>query len=179
MAKVRNNSHTLIWALVAAHNALARQGVGSNFHYDKLATVGGTDFHTPTFTAITIDKANGTTLPTTIALANQLKYVLNAHMADGLPTGSVHAVVDSVNPITAADASDQTTVNTLLNQIKTKFNAHLTQATVHPNNDGTNGVATANATDLASSEALANALKTAVNAHMASAVATPSIVPVG
>jgi len=148
----------------------------------------------------TVTATNATDLPSTIALANQMAIIfgggpgvssgmLNASSAvagawlghindaDAVITpstngpGVAHKAQDTTNTLaTGVIASDQGTANTLLNLIKAKFNAHLTQAGVHFNNDGVNSVATADASDAASSQALANALKTSINAHMSNAL---------
>lgn len=60
-----------------------------------------------------------------------------------------------------------TTLNTLLNEIKTDINAHfiLTTGTVHTNSGVADVIATANATNTATRVALANAERTAVLSH--------------
>jgi hypothetical protein len=112
-------------------------------------------------------------LPSVIVMANNLFAEFNAHMASACSstTGQgAHLLADTTNgPLTTAAAVDQGTADTLLNAIKTAFNAHLTQSGVHAHNDGTNTVAAANATNLGTSITLANALQTAVNAHFAAA----------
>lgn len=60
-----------------------------------------------------------------VALANQIKARYeSAHRA----VASVHPTNDATNTIAAADATDQTSVNTLLNELKTDINAHITSA---------------------------------------------------
>lgn len=141
------------------------------FHGDQTpGTVSG-DPENPAATYLTVSAANGTDLPSTITLANQIRQVLNQHMADSV----AHVNADTTNPVVAAVAVDLPSVETLLNACKTSFNAHLAQANVHVFNDGANTVATANASDLPTSEALANALKTAINAHMAAAPVGESV----
>lgn len=63
--------------------------------------------------------------------------------------------------------TDVTALNTLLNQIKTKLNAHviLTTGTVHTSADSGDVIATANASDGPTRVALANALRVAYEAH--------------
>ena len=56
---------------------------------------------------------------------------------------------------------------TLLNDIKAKFNAHLSQSGVHQMDDGSNLVSVADATNLQSAVVLANHLKDAYNLHLA------------
>lgn len=114
-------------------------------------------------------------LPTVLVLANALRAAYEAHRVNvESPTGSAsgaHVVADATNAITAPVATDQTTANTLLNEIKTDLNAHMLLAASHYDLGGAGGpaattaVATANATDLATSIALANALLAAFNRH--------------
>ncbi|MEA3281674.1 MAG: hypothetical protein U9Q68_03805 [Euryarchaeota archaeon] len=77
----------------------------------------------------------------------------------------VHDVNDTTNSITSANASDQTTLNTLLNEIKSDYNAHVASTTFHDSADSTNTVTSADASDLATSMTLANEIKTDYNAH--------------
>lgn len=60
-------------------------------------------------------------LATAIVAANQMKAAYNAHRAEG----GVHPTNDAGNATAAADAADQGTLNTLLNELKTDLNAHL------------------------------------------------------
>ena len=77
----------------------------------------------------------------------------------------VHKVSDTTNTIAAAAASDQSSVNTLLNEIKADYNLHRASTTYHKAADSTNVVTSADASDLASSLTLANEIKTDLNAH--------------
>lgn len=77
----------------------------------------------------------------------------------------VHDVNDTTNAVTAADATNQATLNTLLNEIKTDYNAHRVSTTFHDAADSTNVVASADATDAATSVTLANEIKADYNAH--------------
>lgn len=61
-----------------------------------------------------------------------------------------------------------------MNDLKAKYNAHLTQSGVHPNNDATNSTSASNATNGASLYTLLNELKTDFNAHLADGMSTPS-----
>lgn len=75
-------------------------------------------------------------------------------------------------------SSNLTTLNTLLNEIKTDINAHfiLTTGTVHTNTDTADVIATANATNTATRIALANAERVAVLAHFGKgSTASPAI----
>lgn len=117
-------------------------------------------------------------LPSVIVMANNLKAEINVHIANAIDAtttdaaygAGIHVAADATNPVSAAAASDQGTADTLLNAIKTAFNAHLTQAGVHITNDATNTCNTTNASDLGTSITLANALQTKINAHFAAAM---------
>lgn len=56
-----------------------------------------------------------------ITWANQAKAAYNAHRTQA----SVHPLNDTVNIVTASDATDQSSLNTLLNDIKAQLIAHL------------------------------------------------------
>lgn len=98
-----------------------------------------------------------------IGSLNQMKASYVAHGA----SATIHAVADAVNLITAADASDQATSETLANDLKAIYNAHRTQATVHINDDATNIVTAPNATNLPTLVTLVADLKVQLNAHYA------------
>lgn len=59
-------------------------------------------------------------LPTAITAANELKAALNAHLTEN----NVHWTDDTTNDVTSPDATDQGSLNTLLNELKTDLNAH-------------------------------------------------------
>lgn len=87
-----------------------------NRHYaDDLA-------HKATNTAIST--ADATDLATGITLANAIKSSYETHRAS---TGK-HYTADSTNTISSSDASDQSSLNTLLNELKTDLNAHIQTA---------------------------------------------------
>lgn len=56
--------------------------------------------------------------------ANDIKAKFNTHIA----STTFHYTADATNTIAAANASDQTTLNTLLNAMKTAINAHIAGA---------------------------------------------------
>jgi len=85
----------------------------------------------------------------------------------------IHLVDDTTNVVTSADATDQATLNTLLNEIKADYNAHRVSTTFHSNADNTNAVTSADATDLNSSITLANEIKADYNAHRTQATIHP------
>lgn len=135
------------------------------FHADQTASTAPSDPLNPAPTFLTVTAASAVDLPTSITSANNIRQVLNQHMADAVS----HVAADSTNTVSTALAVDLTTTEALLNACKTAFNAHIALAASHVFADALNTVATANATDLPSSEALANALKAAINLHLASA----------
>jgi len=120
--------------------------------------------------------ADAAALPAVITLANSLKAKLNAHLVSSGDVGAHRAA--SAATVTAADATDQATANTLLTQEKARYNTHLAEANVHIVNDTTNSVGTADATDLPTSIALANAIKAKYNLHIAAAKCLDSL-PMG
>ena len=70
-----------------------------------------------------------------------------------------------------ADATDLGSSETLLNDLKAKYNSHRALAASHAKADATNVVTAAAATDQASSDTLANDIKAKLNAHYAAAFA--------
>lgn len=60
-------------------------------------------------------------LPSAITAANELKAAFNAHRVEN----NTHWTDDTTNVVSSPDATDQTSVNTLLNELKTDLNAHL------------------------------------------------------
>jgi hypothetical protein len=162
---VRKTAEALTRAVVLQHNALVSavtEQLTTFPHGDITSTTSG-HYSAPGAAAMITTLADATTLPTTIALANDLKLKINLHIADGSP---VHKAADATNGITTAVASDQTTSNTLLNAIKAKYNAHLILSGVHFTNDATNTVTAADATDAGSSQTLATEIKAKYNAHI-------------
>lgn len=61
---------------------------------------------------------------TVIALANAMKVDHNAHCADT----NVHVNADGTNTVSSSDATDQSSANTLLNELKGDLNAHIANA---------------------------------------------------
>lgn len=72
----------------------------------------------------TADGLVGDSLVTALALANAIKAAYNTHLA----AASVHFTNDATNTIAAATATDQTSLNTMLNEMKTDINAHFASA---------------------------------------------------
>ncbi len=77
----------------------------------------------------------------------------------------IHKVQDVTQTIAAADATDQATINTLLNEIKTDYNTHIASTTYHVAADATNTVTSDNSSSEATAVTLANEIKTDYNAH--------------
>lgn len=103
---------------------------------------------------------------------NNLKAQYNLHIAFS-SGGSPHPSADGTNAVTAANASSSNvdTLVTLANQLKSKFNAHRTQAGVHSSNDTTNIIAGADvalSTALTDGAALPNTIRSSYEAHRAS-----------
>ncbi len=65
--------------------------------------------------------APASSLATAITRANDIKSKYNTHRA----STTYHYLADSTNVIAAADASDQGTLNTLLNELKADLNLHM------------------------------------------------------
>jgi hypothetical protein len=72
----------------------------------------------------TADAIVGDSLVTAIALANALKAAYNTHLS----ASNVHFNNDGTNTVAAANATDQTSINTLLNEMKGDINAHIVSA---------------------------------------------------
>jgi len=133
-------------------------------------------FHADASTAVSV--ALAADLPTVIARANALKAAYVAHIASAVSatTGQgVHIAADATNTISSPDATDQTSANTLLNELKADLNLHRASTTFHAVADATNVVASANATDLATSITLVNEIFTRLNAHFAGAMQMQAI----
>ncbi len=81
----------------------------------------------------------------------------------------VHSTDDTTNIVTSDDATDQTTVNTLLNEIKGDYNAHRVSTAFHEIADNTNAVTSADSTSEATAVTLANEIKADYNAHRSQA----------
>lgn len=65
--------------------------------------------------------AEATDLTSAMARANDIKAKYNTHIA----STTFHYNADATNAVAAANASDQGTLNTLLNEIKADLNAHM------------------------------------------------------
>jgi hypothetical protein len=74
---------------------------------------------------------NAVDLSSVVALANTLKYAFNNHRTRLYQIYTVHVTNDTINVVTSPDATDQTSVNLLLNEISSKYTLHLVQTGVH------------------------------------------------
>lgn len=79
-----------------------------------------------------------------------------------------HPRPDKVNAVTADNATDEDTTVALANELKAKFNAHLSQDGVHSEDDEDNGITSPNATNYATAYTLLNEFKAKYNLHIAS-----------
>jgi len=77
----------------------------------------------------------------------------------------VHLANDAGNAVSSDAATDQATLNTLLNEIKADYNAHRVDTSCHSAADSTNAVTSADASDEATSVTLVNEIKADYNAH--------------
>lgn len=146
---------------------------------DVLKMKVGTLFHADASTAMTLTEAPlASDLDTAIVRANVVRAAYIAHIASACSatTGlGAHIAADATNTIAAPVATDQTTINTLLNELKGDFNAHRVLTAAHPTADGTNVISAANSTDEGTAVTLVNELFTDINAHFAAAMASQAI----
>jgi hypothetical protein len=84
-----------------------------------------------------------------------------------------HVANDATNIVTSAAATDQATVNTLLNEIKADYNAHRVSTTFHSNADTVNAVTSADSSSEATAITLSNEIKADYNAHRFQATIHP------
>ena len=121
------------------------------------------DTNVVTPTALTADA----TWAQIAALADAIRTAYEAHR---VVTPAVHANADGTNTVSASAVGNvQTVTNTLLNEEKTDFNAHIVLAASHQIVNDAMAVGVANATTLATSRTLANALRESYNDHITSA----------
>lgn len=144
-------------------------------HVDVTSKPAGGSFSDPTApSALTVTAANGDgTLATLLLIANDIKRVYEAHLADD----NAHKIADPAPALVAA--TDLTTAQTLLNAIKADYGTHIASTTYHGAADATNTIVAADATNQATADTLANELKTDLNAHMATALTNSGIKLVG
>lgn len=145
--QVRKTSPEVLELALAINDLKAQIGAGSTFHLDKSEVIPAQANSSNLATSLTLvnellavyafhmadtlaHKVVGvalasyvpaTSLATAITRANDLKAKYNTHIA----STTYHYTTDAANAIAAADATDQTSLNTLLNEIKTDFTAHM------------------------------------------------------
>jgi hypothetical protein len=162
----RKIAEEMVFALVAAQNQRQLDSVASFFHADTTSSSSSFDYKNPVRTDLQVTAADSSSEATAVALANQIKSVLNRHFAD------THAHDSAVSAaIATATATNLATAVTLANACKAAFNTHLSASNVHFNDDSTNTVAANNATDQATINTLLNEMKGDINAHIVSAPA--------
>ena len=104
----------------------------------------------------TIAAADATNLATLKTLSTELKTDYNLHIADvtshgaadatnpctadSMGTAAVHLIDDITHTVTSPDATTEATLRTLVNEIKSDYNAHLADTSVHGAADATNVV---------------------------------------
>ena len=148
MATVLRSTDPMAAVIADAHNDLKAQiGAGSHFHLDAseatVTAANATDLassltlvnnilgvyqfhmadtlaHKTTGVALA-SYAFATDLASAIARANDIQTKYNTHRA----STTYHYNADATNVSSAAAASDQGTLNTLLNDLKTQLNAHM------------------------------------------------------
>lgn len=167
-SSIRNLVKILAAESVAQFNLLRK---------DMLLLRAGSVFHADASPAITAAVASD--LATAIVRGNAAKASYNLHIASvcSASTGlGCHIAADATNVVTSPNATDQTSLNTLLNEIKGDYNAHRVLLASHPVADATNVVTSANATDLATSITLVNEIVGDLNGHYAGAFVSQAIV---
>lgn len=116
-------------------------------------------------TLLLIPDAQSGSVDSIVALANGLAAAYTAHVsASG--DGSPHNSPDAAHDLVAPPATNLATAQTLLNDVKAKYNLHRVTTTSHLGaSDSTNTVAAADATNAATATTLANAIKVAFEGH--------------
>lgn len=111
---------------------------------------------------LTAPNAVSTDPDSCLVLANQLKARLNAHRTQA----GVHALDDSINVVSAADAAYPANLFGLANALKSAYNTHRASTTYHATGDSTNVVTGADATTVTTLIALVEELRTDLTAHL-------------
>lgn len=183
--RTRKQTDDIAYAMVLAHNLEVRERVNTaaTYPHADITSVTSADYKRPNPTTLAIVGVT-TALSDVIALAENARAVLRTHFDDAGSAsnlwGGAHKTADATNKalltlLAAPLATNQATVNVVLNAEKAAINAHVGQATVHFTNDGVNSIVAADATDLASSKVLAAAIKSVGNAHIIFAGTTQTI----
>lgn len=110
-------------------------------------------------------ETESTNLSSALVMANDMKAAFNAHLSN---VGS-HNPNDVTETVEVVNASDQESLNILLNELKSRYSAHIAKGSgagnVHATADVTNVVSSPDATDLATALTLVNELRDAFNLH--------------
>ena len=175
---VRRNPTSLAFGVATAFNAFMRQFVAAETsypHYDITSRPSGA-YDAPASSPLSIVNSSTADLAAVILMAEEMRLVMLAHFADVL----AHKVSDTVDialiaVATVPAATDQGTVNTLLNALSTAYTAHIGSTSYHLGADATNVISAPAATDLASSKVLAADIRTQIIAHVIFAWPTPSL----
>jgi len=117
---------------------------------------------------------SGDILAQAIKRANALKAHYNVHIA----STDYHQTADTANPVSSADATDESTLVTLVNEIRTDYEAHrvlVGVGPVHGSADTTHVVSVAAATDLATAVELLKDLFIQYQAHRKDVSGSPAI----
>lgn len=152
----------------------------------KAATDNQLVFHGNASSAITLDDATADGYgpdgysQSALDLVNAERTAIRANIAsycnDDPTELPAHYGIDSINIITAPVATDFDSMLVLANDIKDKYNAHLSYD--HQYEDTTNVITASDATNEASLITLVNQIKAKANAHFAAAMLSETILPV-
>lgn len=106
-----------------------------------------------------------TNLTSALVMANSLKLNFNAHLRNP----NSHSPNDIDELVEIVDATDQASLNILLNELKDRYSTHIQKGSglglVHNLTDVVNIISSPDASDLNSSLVLVNELRTVFNAH--------------
>ncbi len=126
-------------------------------HADAITNI----YHAGDDTVISVGTVPPTDLPESIIACNELRVLIVKHIAD-----AIRHKAASAEAIAAPLCTDQTTLETLVNELKADHNTHLAEAGVHFNNDVTNAIAAADASDLATAITLLTEFQTDYDLHV-------------
>ena len=168
MSEVRDLNRSVILELVTQLNKLQ-----SDLFYDTLATA----YHADVVPEVLTD-GYSEDLASAISELNSLAASYVTHIAS-VKSGAVcgaHKSADATNVLTAPDADDLATAETLANQLKQKYNLHRASGTYHKHADSTNVVTSDNAYDLLSLKILVNEIALDLAAHTQGALLSTAVV---
>jgi hypothetical protein len=172
---VRRGSGALEYALVAQLAALRRivaQAVGQ--YHLEVSSVGAGDFTSPIAIPLVFAAGPATDLPSLLSLCAELAGRHRAHTRDAF----AHLAADTQNDLAKGPPATLADAIALLNDAKTKFNAHLSQQGVHVANDP-NKITAPDASDQQTAIDLANTYRALFNTHIQAAPPGASIQLIG